>query len=125
MRTLDQDHVAAIKLAIEMHKSGKTIAWIRDRLKMSLRDGRASPLPASFLPEQFAVFGYNYKKREKIVQWKKLHQKPNQKIDAALEQRRLRCEHHFEEEWKDDDPETVAREDGFPEGWGADANCRS
>lgn len=47
----------------------------------------------------------------------KLHQKPDTKLDAALGQRRLRCERHFEDKWKGDDPEATAREDGFPAGW--------
>jgi hypothetical protein len=70
-------------------------------------------MPASFLPEQFAAFGHNYKKHEQTPQWKKLHQKPDAKLDVALEQRRLRCERHFEEEWKDDGPEAIAREEVF------------
>jgi len=117
MKVVDQDYVAAVKLAIEMHKSGKTIAWIRNRLKASLRYGKTNSLPASFIPEQFAAFDYDYKKREKTPQWKKLHQKPDSKLDAALEQRRLRCERYFEGVRKDDDPEAIAREDGFPAGW--------
>ena len=56
MKVVDQDYVAAVKLAIEMHKSGKTIAWIRNRLKASLRYGKTNSLPASFIPEQFAAF---------------------------------------------------------------------
>jgi hypothetical protein len=117
IKIVDRDQIAGIQLAIDMHKSGKSIAWIRNRMKRVLKDERNKPLPASFFPEKFAAFGYDHRKKEKTEQWKSLHRKPNAKADAALEQRYVRLEHHFLDKWKDDSPESAAREDGFPAGW--------
>ena len=84
MKVVDQDYVAAVKLAIEMHKSGKTIAWIRNKLKASLRYGKASPLSASFLAEQFAAFDYDYKKREKNAAVEKVASKARPETRCGL-----------------------------------------
>ncbi len=86
-------------------------------MKRVLKDEKNKALPASFLPDQFAVFGYDYRKKKKTEQWKNLYRKRNAKTDADLDRRYSRLEHHFLDKWKDDSPEDAAREDGFPEGW--------
>jgi hypothetical protein len=110
--------IAGIELAIEMHKSGKTIRWIRKKMTNILLDENDNPLKASFISSQFAAFGYDYKKTEKGMKWTKLHRKPDIKLDNELDRRYQTLERHFLEKWKEDDtPETAAQKDGFPKGW--------
>ena len=119
----DPDQIAAIKIAIGMHKSGKTIDQIRRKMTKILLDESGKQLGMKFVADQFAKRRYNYKKREQSSGWKALHRKPDAKLDQTLNRRYETLERHFLEKWKDDTPEpepeseSAARDEGFPEGW--------
>lgn len=106
-----------IQLAIDMHKSGKTIDTIRKKMGKILLDDSGKRLAKTFLADQFAKHKYDYKKRERSPGWKSLHREPNTKIDLALNRRHQILERHFIEKWEYETPESVAQDDGFPEGW--------
>ena len=117
MKLTEPDQIAAIELAIEMHKSGKTIQWISRTMKTILKDEKNKQLDALFLRSQFAIFKYDYKRTEAGRKWTQLHKRQDIKLDQELGRRYERLEHHFLDKWSDDTPETAAKDDGFPDGW--------
>jgi hypothetical protein len=112
----DRAHITALQLAIDMHKSGKTIAWIRRKMKDILVDENDNPLDASFLPNEFSRFGYDFKKMEESPEWKRLHKKIDRRREKDLDQRYEEIKRVFIERWKDGGID-AALADGFPEGW--------
>src|ERR1700681_4352960 len=77
------DEIEAIKLAMEMHKAGKTIGWVRKRMERILVDENNKPLDPSFLISQFEAFNYRYKSTEKH----NLRRKPDRRLDKDLDSR--------------------------------------
>ena len=113
----DPDQIAAIKLAIEMHKSGQTINSISKKMQKMLVNESGKPLVKTFLADQFAKHKYDYKKRERSATWKSLHRNSNAKVLLALDRRYQILESHFIEKLTEETSETVARDDEFPKGW--------